>query len=60
MSVFPNLTISPAQQRYTCLESGPDGGRYLYESVTSGFKAELTVDVDGLILDYPGVWERVA
>lgn len=51
---FPELTIEPLPQRYTRL----DERRYRYESAT-GFMAELTVDDVGLVVDYPGGWERV-
>jgi hypothetical protein len=53
---FPELTAEPFPQRYTRLP----GRRYLYESLTSDFKAELEVDEFGLVVDYRGVWERVA
>src|SRR6266851_3870292 len=39
-----------------------DGGRYRYESLkqgVSGFTAELPVDRDGLVGDYPEVFRRV-
>jgi hypothetical protein len=32
--------------------------RYLYESLESDFKRELLVDLDGFVIDYPGVWQR--
>lgn len=50
---FPELTVEPLRQRYTRL--APD--RYLYESLVSDFKAELTVDDEGLVTRYPGGWE---
>lgn len=59
MALFPTLGRQRAQQRYTCLEASGSTARYLYESVASGFRAELVVDGDGLVSDYPGVWERV-
>ena len=55
----PELPIEPAQQRYTCLEKSPTGGLYRFESLASGFRADLPVDGDGLVLDYPGVFRRV-
>ena len=55
----PELRLLAARQRYTCLEIGPEGGRYRYESVSSGFTAELPVDGDGLVVDYPGLFRRV-
>jgi uncharacterized protein len=56
---IPDLELSRARQRYTCLEKNGEGARYLYESLEGDFKAELTVDVEGLVLAYQGLWERV-
>lgn len=53
---FPELTVEPLPQRYTRLAER----RYLYESLTSEFKAELEVDELGLVVDYQGIWQRVA
>jgi uncharacterized protein len=52
----PSLEARAAEQRYTCLASGPEGGSYLYES--GSFHAELTVDADGFVIDYEGLWRR--
>jgi len=56
---LPQLEIKPVKQRYTCLDLTPEGGRYRYESLASGFTAELRVDADGLVIDYAGIWKRV-
>jgi uncharacterized protein len=53
---FPELTVEPFPQRYTRLAEQ----RYLYESLTSDFKAELLVDDHSLVIDYQGVAERLA
>jgi len=50
----PALEIRPATQTYTRL----DATHYRYESGT--FRADLPVDEDGLVLDYPGLWRRIA
>ncbi len=55
----PDLEPKPMRQRYTCLELNAQGGLYKYESLASEFSAELLVDADGLVLDYPGIWRRV-
>lgn len=60
----PGLGVEAVPQRYACLETRPDGGRYQYESLPystlpDGFVAELTVDGDGLVVDYPGLFRRV-
>ena len=46
-------------QRYTCLEARADGGLYRFEALDGGFTADLPVDADGLVLDYPGLFRRV-
>ena len=50
------LTVKAQAQAYTRV-----GERlYLFESLDgSGFKAELPVDEDGLVLDYPGLFRRL-
>lgn len=44
------------EQRYTRLMT--DGG-YRYEGLGTGFLADLTVDAEGVVVDYPGVFRRV-
>ncbi len=48
----------PEPQRYTCLENGGGGGLYRFLSLDGGFSADLPVDADGLVLDYPGLFRR--
>jgi uncharacterized protein len=55
----PDLSLSVARQRYTCLTWGPDGGRYRYEGLGTGFSAEITVDADALVVEYPRLARRV-
>lgn len=55
----PELSFRPARQRYTCLELTPEGGRYRYEGLDTGFTREITVDADGLVINYPDIWRRV-
>jgi len=52
---FPELMVEPLSQRYT--RTAKD--RYLYASNT-GFSAEIVVDDLGLVISYPGGWERMA
>ncbi len=59
---IPQMQVKITQQRYTCLEANPAGGRYRFESLVDGvshFTAELPVDRNGLVLDYPGLFRRV-
>ncbi|WP_076430961.1 putative glycolipid-binding domain-containing protein [Haladaptatus litoreus] len=54
------MTAKAVEQQYTCLEPvGSDSGMFQYESLESGFTAELPVDSDGVVEDYPGVFRRV-
>lgn len=52
---FPELTVQPLRQTYSRLSESS----YRYESA-SGFSAEIVVDELGLIVSYPGGWERLA
>jgi hypothetical protein len=54
----PELLVGPERQRYGCLEARVDGGLYHFEALPSGFTAELPVDADGLVIDYPGLFRR--
>ena len=45
-----------AAQRYTCIE---EGRRYLYEGLFRNFTAELEIDTDWFVLDYPDTFRRV-
>ena len=53
----PDLAVHPQPQAYTRL-----GDRlYLFENLDgSGFRVELPVDQDGLVLDYPDLFRRLA
>jgi uncharacterized protein len=48
----------PGPQRYTCLQKASDGGLYRFVSLDGGFTADLAVDADGLVFDYPGLFKR--
>jgi hypothetical protein len=49
--------VEPDGQRYTCPK---EGELYRYESLESDFMADLRVDADGLVLDYPGLFRRTS
>jgi hypothetical protein len=55
----PTLALRAQRQRYTCLRRGPEGGRWRFDSVVSAFTADLAVDADGFVIEYPGLWRRV-
>lgn len=51
-----DLTVRPQPQSYTRLSER----LYLFESLDgSGFRVELPVDEDGIVQDYPGLFQRV-
>jgi hypothetical protein len=56
----PALTFKAVTQRYSCLERAPGRHRVTYEGYPSGFKADLALDADGLVIDYPELFRRVA
>ena len=51
----PDLQVSRVEQAYTCVEPDSD---YRYEGIHTGFAAELKVDEDGLVIDYPTMFTR--
>ena len=52
----PDLTVQAQPQAYTRLAER----LYLFESLDGGgFTAELSVDDDGVVLDYPGLFRRL-
>jgi hypothetical protein len=58
----PEMRLDVSRQRYTCLESTGEGGLYRYEDrgSFSGFVADLPVDAEGLVLEYPGIFRRLS
>jgi len=52
--LLPEMRLSRAGQAYTRL----DAGRYLFEGLDTGFRAEIAVDAEGLVLDYPALFRR--
>jgi len=54
-----DFTVTQVPQRYTRLQAHADETRYLYHGLLWNFRAELPVDDDGLVTDYPGLFRRV-
>lgn len=54
---FPELEIRAVEQEYTRLEPGASEERYRYRNLETGFTSELSLDSDGLVVDY-GPWKR--
>jgi uncharacterized protein len=50
----PALRATPDPQRYTRTAVH----QYLYESLDSDFSRQITVDPDGFVIDYPGLYAR--
>lgn len=50
----PDFTMSADPQRYTRTAEGT----YRFESLDSDFTRDITVDRDGFVLDYPGLFYR--
>jgi hypothetical protein len=57
--LLPALTIRADRQQYTLLERGPAGARWRFRGLDAAFTAELEVDAQGVVRDYPGIARRV-
>jgi uncharacterized protein len=60
----PTLEVTAVRQRYTCLARASTGGRYRFEALPypalpQGFLAELSVDAEVLVEDYPPLFRRI-
>ena len=58
----PDLAVHASPQRYTFLESTPEGGALIrFESVGPGedFAADVRFDAEGFVVDYPGIARRL-
>lgn len=57
MTWIPLDTLEPFvdEQVYTKLADG----RFHYQAADGSFEAEITVDADGLVVDYPGLFHRI-
>jgi hypothetical protein len=56
----PDLSVRLDGQRYSFLRAGADYKVIRYEATDATFAADITVDRDGLVLDYPGIARRLA
>jgi len=52
---FEELTVLPDAQRYTRL----DEDLYRYDSLDSDFTRDISVDAEGFVTEYPGLFERL-
>jgi uncharacterized protein len=54
----PDLSVHPSRQRYTFIRRVGDNSVIRYESWSRDFVAEITVSIDGIVTDYPGIGRR--
>ena len=57
--LVPSLKVYPARQRYTLLAHDDDQTDPVFRYEAGSFSADLHVDRDGFVTDYPGLWRRV-
>lgn len=55
----PELTVEPHRQRYTLLAAGDTRDETVFRYESGTFRADLGVDDDGFVTDYPGLWDRI-
>lgn len=55
----PDLAVHPSRQRYTFLRRESEARIVRYESRGGNFVADLRVDDDGLVIDYPKLARRI-
>lgn len=55
---FPELSVRPERQRYTLLQRDHGQSIYYFEHLAVGYSVEITVDQNGLVLDYPELFRR--
>ena len=54
-----DLRVLRASQEYRYGEASLDGTRSVgYHSLNTGFRADLSVDAEGFVIDYPPYWRR--
>lgn len=55
----PSLAVRREQQRYTLIAREAARNVYRFEHLASNFTADITVDDDGFVVEYPGLFRRV-
>jgi hypothetical protein len=55
----PELSVQPDGQRYTLLQAGSEHSTIRYEAIDGSFAADITLDSDGIVIDYPGIAHRL-
>jgi len=54
----PELSVRVDEQEYTRLDAADPPRRFRYRGLSTGFVAEVEVDEDGIVTDYPPGWRR--
>lgn len=59
--LVPSLGVRAVDQRYTCRDRDERGWTVIFEDrgLFTGFTAELPIDPDGLVIDYPDLFRRI-
>jgi len=52
----PDLQVTRVEQAYSCVELNRE---YRYEGIFRNFTANLSVDEDGFVIDYPTLFTRL-
>ena len=55
----PDLTVRADGQRYTFLRADEEYRVIRYEATDGSFAADITLDGDGIVIDYPGIARRL-
>ncbi len=55
----PALTVHAEGQLYRHISSGPGHHVVRYEATDGSFAADITLDADGVVIDYPGIARRL-
>jgi hypothetical protein len=55
----PDLSVRADGQSYTWLGSTSDRHMIHYEASDGSFEADITLDSDGIVIDYPGIARRL-
>ena len=56
---LPTLTVENTEQTYRTVTAGSPGTPAVVGFAAGSFAADMTVDDDGFVLDYPGIASRV-
>ena len=55
----PALTVQADGQRYRHLRSSPNHYVVRYEAIDGSFSADIVLDTDAIVIDYPGIARRL-